>query len=146
MGRSLISAKGTQPEEGFVSTARVNKHSEVCLEASCCQNCATVSFPAAEGCSRCGLEDVAPIELPRRGHVWGFTIQRFPPKSPPFVPNADRFVPFAVGYVELTDTLKIEAILECIDFGELEDNADVELIRTEPVPRFATSAYLKRGP
>ena len=80
-----------------------------------------------------------PVELSEHGTVWGFTVQRFAPKSPPYVPPADGFTPFAVGYVELAEGVKVEAVIDCVDFGDLEDHAPVRLVATEPVPRFATS-------
>jgi uncharacterized OB-fold protein len=70
--------------------------------------------------------------------VWGFTVQRFAPKSPPYVAPEGGFVPFAVGYVELPEGIKVEAVLDCTDFSELEGDAEVTLVAAEPVPRFAT--------
>jgi uncharacterized OB-fold protein len=84
------------------------------------------------------------VELGRRGTVWGFTVQRFAPKSPPYVVPPEGFRPFAVGYVELPDGVKVEAVLDCTDFAEL-DGADVSLVAVEPVPRFATDAALGLG-
>jgi len=83
------------------------------------------------------------VELSSRGKVWGFTVQRFAPKSPPYVVPAGGFVPFAVGYVELPEGVKVEAVLDCTDFAELDD-AEVTLVATEPVPRFATDRALAR--
>jgi uncharacterized OB-fold protein len=81
------------------------------------------------------------VELSSRGTVWGFTVQRFAPKSPPYVVPAGGFVPFAVGYVELPEGVKVEAVLDCTEFAEL-DGAVVTLVATEPVPRFATDQAL----
>ena len=83
------------------------------------------------------------LELSSRGTVWGFTVQRFAPKSPPYVVPEGGFVPFAVGYVELPEGVKVEAVLDCHDFAELEDKAQVTLVATEPVPRFATDKSLE---
>ena len=83
------------------------------------------------------------VELSDRGTVWGFTVQRFAPKSPPYVVPEGRFVPFAVGYVELPEGVKVEAVLDCTDFTELEDEARVTLVATEPVPRFATDKSME---
>jgi len=85
------------------------------------------------------------VELSHHGSVWGFTVQRFAPKSPPYVPPAEGFTPFAVGYVELVEGIKVEAVLDCVDFKDLEDHASVTLTATEPVPRFATSNLLERA-
>jgi uncharacterized OB-fold protein len=78
------------------------------------------------------------LELSDRGTVWGFTVQRFAPKSPPYVVPEGGFVPFAVGYVELPEGVKVEAVLDCTDFAELDGDAAVTLVAVEPVPRFAT--------
>jgi uncharacterized OB-fold protein len=40
--------------------------------------------------------------LPGQGVVWSCTVQRFPPKSPPF---AGTFEAYAVGYVDLGEVL-----------------------------------------
>ena len=111
------------------------------LHGSRCENCSNVAFPVADACQRCGQQVMRAIELSEHGTVWGFTVQRFAPKSPPYVPPAEGFSPFAVGYVELADGVKVEAVLDCLDFEDLEDHAPVRLTATEPVPRFATSTF-----
>jgi uncharacterized OB-fold protein len=85
------------------------------------------------------------LELSSRGTVWGFTVQRFAPKSPPYVVPEGGFVPFAVGYVELPEGIKVEAVLDCTDFSELDGKAQVTLVAVDPVPRFATDEALARG-
>lgn len=107
------------------------------LKGSRCDQCDNVAYPASQGCQRCGAEAMRPIDLGRRGTVWGFTVQRFAPKSPPYVPPAEGFAPFAVGYVELPEGVKVEAIIDCDDPAELEGDVAVELVATHPVPRFA---------
>ena len=53
------------------------------------------------------------------GTVWTWTVQRFPPKSPPYeVPEAG-FAPFAVGYVEVADGARIEAVLDVEDLSSV---------------------------
>ena len=80
------------------------------------------------------------LELSPHGTVWGFTVQRFAPKAPPYVVPDGGFVPFAVGYVELPEGVRGEAVLDCTDFSELDGDAEVTLVAAEPVPRFATKA------
>jgi uncharacterized OB-fold protein len=114
------------------------------LTGSRCSACGNVAYPAAAGCQRCGGSDLALVDLARRGTVWAHTVQRFAPKSPPYVPPAEGFTPFAVGYVDLLDGVKVEAVLEATtvdDPAELVD-APVTLVATQPVPRFATDAWL----
>lgn len=112
------------------------------LTGSRCPHFATVAFPPARGCRSCGRSSKETIELGGRGTVWGFTVQRFAPKSPPYVVPAGGFVPFAVGYVELPEGVKVEAVLDCTDFAELAGDAEVTLVTADPVPRFATDQAL----
>src|SRR3546814_2442072 len=53
------------------------------------------------------------IELPQSGTLWTFTIQRIPPKNPPYVgvTNPDDYEPYGVGYVSLGDEIMIEGRL-----------------------------------
>lgn len=43
-----------------------------------------------------------PVELAPEGRLWSYTVQRFRPKTPPYIGADDEktFKPFAVGYVE----------------------------------------------
>jgi uncharacterized OB-fold protein len=45
------------------------------------------------------------------GTLWTWTVQRFPPPSPPYVPPADGFRPFALGYVEVGG-MRVAAVLD----------------------------------
>jgi uncharacterized protein len=108
------------------------------LLGSRCGNCDNVAFPETTTCQRCGHEAMAVLPLSRSGRVWGHTVQRFAPKSPPYISPADGFTPFAVGYVELPEGVRVQAVLDCLDFDELF-GADVVLVATRPVPRFATA-------
>lgn len=51
-------------------------------------------------------------ELSRDGVVWSWTVQRYAPKSPPYVPPAGGFRPFVVAYVELPEGVRVEAVME----------------------------------
>lgn len=107
-----------------------------------CDGCGNVAYPVPSGCQRCGGGEITPVELARHGVVWAHTVQRFAPKSPPYVPPAEGFVPFAVGYVELPDGVRVEAVLESLNGEELA-GADVTLVATNPVPRFATDGWVE---
>jgi uncharacterized OB-fold protein len=52
------------------------------------------------------------VTLPAEGTLWTWTVQRFAPKSPPYVPPADGFRPFALGYVELDGGPRVAAVLD----------------------------------
>jgi uncharacterized OB-fold protein len=115
------------------------------LTGSRCGQCGNVAYPAASGCQRCGGTELAPLALARNGVVWAHTVQRFAPKSPPYVPPAEGFTPFVVGYVALSDGVRVEAVLEAT-VGEDLAGAEVILVDTSPVPRFATSGWVETSP
>jgi uncharacterized OB-fold protein len=58
------------------------------------------------------------VELPDRGSLWSFTIQRFRPKSPPYA-GPEAFQPYAVGYVALGDAIIVESRLIGAAFDDL---------------------------
>ena len=90
------------------------------LVAGRCAACGTVAFPLRDRCPGCG-DDLERIHLPARGTLWTWTTQGFPPKSPPYVADAEgeEFVPFAVGYVELAGYVRVEGRLTESDRREL---------------------------
>jgi uncharacterized OB-fold protein len=61
--------------------------------------------------------------------LWSYTVQRFPPKSPPYR-GAEPFQPFALGYVELPGALIVETRLTEVDFEELRLGLSMELTTT----------------
>jgi len=76
-----------------------------------------------------------PVDLPRRGTLWSWTIQRFRPKSPPYTGPED-FAPFALGYVELPGATIVESRLVDVDFDALRIGMAMEL-RLVPFTRNA---------
>jgi uncharacterized OB-fold protein len=52
------------------------------------------------------------VELSGEGTLWTWTVQRFAPKSPPYLPPPGGFTPFVLGYVELPEGLRVAAVLE----------------------------------
>ena len=82
------------------------------LIGSRCGACGIVTFPAQDSCPRCASTDIGEQLLARRGRLWAWTTQDFPPPAPPYTgPTGADFVPFAVGYVELPGELEVEARL-----------------------------------
>jgi len=79
------------------------------LIASKCKECGDVMFPRQASCSRCSSPSVGEIHLSKRGSVWTFTIQNFPPPIPPYAGSGDRdtFVPYGVAYIELPEGIRV---------------------------------------
>lgn len=97
------------------------------------------TFPFREGRLVGGVyETLERVELPRRGRLWTFTTQVFRPTSPPYAGDDDAttFEPFAVGYVELPGTLKVEGRLTVADPEKLRIGQEMEVV----VVPFATDA------
>lgn len=77
-----------------------------------------------------------PIDLPPRGRIWSWTIQRFRPKSPPYI-GPEEFEPFAIAYVELPDAVIVEARLSGVEFDAIRIGMEVETI----IVPFATDEH-----
>ena len=77
-----------------------------------CNDCGNVTFPALSGCPKCTGTNITKTPLGTTGTLWAWTVQGFPPKSPPYLGANDNgsFKPFGVGYVELQETI-VEARL-----------------------------------
>ena len=98
------------------------------LIGSRCTACGIVTFPAQESCPRCASTDMAQHLLARRGRLWAWTTQEFPPPSPPYAgPSGAAFVPYGVGYVELGDEVKVETRLTTADPETLTAGMEMEL-------------------
>ena len=72
-------------------------------------------------------DEYEPQQLPRHGHLWSYTIQRFAPKSPPYE-GPEPFEPFAVGYVTLDNMIIVESRLAEVSFDELRIGMPLEMI------------------
>jgi uncharacterized OB-fold protein len=74
------------------------------LIAGRCTQCGTYVFPPrADNCPNpaCDGEHLEQVPLSRRGTVWSYTENRYPPPAP--YPATEPFEPFAIAAVELVD-------------------------------------------
>jgi uncharacterized OB-fold protein len=108
------------------------------LRGSRCAGCAVAAYPAESACPRCG-GPAEPVALSGTGTLWTWTVQRYAPKSPPYVPPAAGFTPFAVGYVELPEGVRVLAALD-IAPEAAEIGMPVTLTAGDGVPRAAGAA------
>ena len=104
------------------------------LSGSRCQDCGATAYPAQAACPRCG-EAASPVELSAVGKLWTWTVQRYAPKSPPYVPPPDGFRPFALGYVELPEGVRVAAIVDTDDLASVHIGMPVRLHAGAGVPR-----------
>jgi uncharacterized OB-fold protein len=99
------------------------------LIGSRCTDCGIVTFPAQESCPRCASTAMEAHLLPRRGRLWAWTTQEFPPPAPPYAgATGDAFVPYAVGYVQLGDEVKVETRLTELDGLEIGMEMELALV------------------
>lgn len=112
------------------------------LIASRCLDCRELCFPQQSSCPACTGRRTEPVTLSRRGTLWTWTIQHFPPPLP-FAgdTNRDAFQPFGVGYVELPEGIRIEGRLTECDPARLRIGQAMEL-DLEPF-RFAAQGVEK---
>jgi len=100
------------------------------LIGSRCDSCGTHVFPEQGSCPNCTGTDVSTVELSRRGTLWTWTVQGFPPKAPPYAGPVDpeHFEPYGVGYVELANEVKVESRLTVSDPAQLSIGMEMELV------------------
>ena len=96
------------------------------LLGSRCGACGETTFPAQKGCPSCTAQGCEEVGLSPRGTLYTYTVQRFPPPHP-FVGDTDPFVPFAVGYIELPEGVRVEARLLEADASPLAIGMEMEL-------------------
>ena len=93
-----------------------------------CGDCGLITFPIQDSCPRCASMSMEEALLARRGTLWAWTTQAFPPPPPYSGPNGKDFVPFGVGYVELPGEVKVETRLTESDPDVLVNGMDMELV------------------
>ena len=69
------------------------------------------------------------LELPPRGTLYTWTTQEFLPKLPYLGPETPKtFEPWAVGYVQLSDQLRVEGRLYDVDLNDLKFGMELEVV------------------
>ncbi|WP_425826477.1 Zn-ribbon domain-containing OB-fold protein [Streptomyces fractus] len=111
------------------------------LQGARCAACSVTVYPADEACPRCG-GPADPAALSGTGTLWTWTVQRHAPKSPPYEAPDGGFAPFAVGYVELAEGVRVAAVIDVDDPADLRIDMPLTLHaapgdgvpRARPVP------------
>ena len=70
------------------------------------------------------------IELPAEAMIWTWSVQRFRPKSPPYI-GPEAFEPFGIAYVQLGDQIIVETRLTGFAFDELKVGLPCRLVTEE---------------
>ncbi|WP_405864849.1 Zn-ribbon domain-containing OB-fold protein [Streptomyces sp. NBC_00005] len=117
------------------------------LQGSRCSGCSVTVYPADEACPRCG-GPAAPASLSAAGTLWTWTVQRYAPKSPPYRAPSDGFVPFALGYVELPEGVRVAAVLDVDDtddFAGIRIGMPLTVTAGDGVPRARPTTHHEEG-
>ncbi|MFE6157305.1 Zn-ribbon domain-containing OB-fold protein [Streptomyces sp. NPDC056486] len=115
------------------------------LQGARCRGCSVAVYPADDACPRCG----GPAEqalLDGAGTLWTWTVQRYAPKSPPYQAPPGGFEPFAVGYVELDEGVRVAAVLDVDDLDDIRIGMALTVTAGEGVPRARPTKTVKEGP
>jgi uncharacterized OB-fold protein len=101
------------------------------LIGSQCTTCTTVFFPRMAGFCRnpaCDGTEFTDTELSRRGRVWSYTDAQYQP-PPPYIPNTDPYVPFALAAVELPEGLvALGQVADGFGVADIKVGDEVELV------------------
>jgi uncharacterized protein len=95
-----------------------------------CHQCGTYVFPPrSNNCPNpaCDGDDLAQVPLSRRGTLWSYTENRYPPPAP--YPAPDPFEPFAIAAVALADEglIVLGKVVEGTLAADLKVGMDMEL-------------------
>ncbi|TPQ19111.1 Zn-ribbon domain-containing OB-fold protein [Streptomyces sporangiiformans] len=104
------------------------------LQGARCSDCSVTVYPADDACPRCGGPADRAV-LRGTGTLWTWTVQRYAPKSPPYQPPPGGFEPFAVGYVELADDVRVAAVLDLDDHDDIRIGMPLTVTAGHGVPR-----------
>lgn len=78
-------------------------------------------------CERCGSQISDSAVLSDNGTLWSYTIARYPPPGN-YKGKVDPFEPFAVGFIQLREGLRILSRLAQCDLNGLRIGMDMELV------------------
>ena len=95
------------------------------LIGSRCLRCGEVFFPKkAYGiCNHCQSKNLEEIKLNRKGKIYSFTIVM--QKPPEYYKGP---VPYAEGFVELPEGVRVESLFTDCNFDDLRIGMDVEMV------------------
>ena len=109
-------------KEGLFTIPK-SKSEKTHLIGSRCKECGKIDFPKKSLCFDCMAEDtIEEISLSREGKIYVSTILRWPKLAP-----QGHEVPYAFGYVDLPEKVRVMALLHHSELEKLHTGMDVEL-------------------
>lgn len=97
------------------------------LIGSRCSSCSSYFFPKSLTCRNpnCEEKKVEEVTLSRRGKLYSYTIQEYPPPLP-F--KMEPFTPFGIGLVELPEGIRVLGMLTGCRLDGVKVGISVELV------------------
>jgi uncharacterized OB-fold protein len=92
-----------------------------------CRSCGEVFFGRTSSCSSCQGVDVEQIRLSDSGKLYNYTVLRFKPPAP-WKGVSEPYQPFATGFVELPEGVRILSIITDCDVEKLKPQMDMEVV------------------
>jgi len=93
------------------------------LIASKCPSCSEIFFPRRKICQNCQASNLKEITLNSRGKIFSYTVVMQQPVS-----NYRGPVPYAFGWVELPEGVRVETLYTGCELEDLRIGMDVELV------------------
>jgi len=91
-----------------------------CLLGSRCRSCGQLAFPPRAVCATCFGEEMEQVPLSTTGKLYTYTIVGYPP------PGVQ--APYAIGYIDLPEGVRVFSILTDWKDGDLNVGMDVEFV------------------
>lgn len=106
---------------------QVDDQGQPALTGTRCGGCGTYYFPVALGCRNpdCDATDLTEVPFGRRGVLFSYTVQQY---RPPAMFQVDDWKPYPLGLVDVTENVRIMAIIDTEAFDELTIGMPVELV------------------
>ena len=100
-------------------------HEKPKLTGTKCGKCGELFFPKIDNgiCHYCQSNELIELELSSSGKIYSFTVVM---QRPPEYYRGE--VPYAIGFVELPEGIRIQTLFTGCDFDALEIGMDVELV------------------
>ena len=98
---------------------------DVRLLASKCKQCGEIFFPKKNGgvCTHCQHDQFIEITLSPKGKIFSYSVVNI---RPPEYYKGE--VPYALGFVDLPEGVKVETLFAQCDFDDLHVDMEVEMI------------------
>jgi uncharacterized OB-fold protein len=93
------------------------------LIACKCLSCGEVLFPKRSRCINCQGEKLNEITLSRKGKIHSFSVVMQHPGK-----YYEGPVPYAIGWVEFEEMVRVQGLIICDDFDDLKIGMPVEVI------------------